>query len=215
MTEKGGEGARNSGSAQGGFASVSTVIKSLAVIVALFPGILALLELVDIPPTLIDLVKIISFSVSLIVLISVFLMRNWIYRIRNETAAVVGILAVLAGACCATGYFQFANKHTFSIKYEDEGDPETYIIPRNPSPELKAMVAPFGGSYERALRTGTNSDEIADQMGDEALGSMAIMIVLLILSQILLIAPVVAAAWKLAGVPPVQGAPADQAEPSA
>lgn len=181
------------------FQKAGNVIKGLAALVALFPGVAIIFGLVDIPPTLADMVKVISFSVSLIVLISVFLVRARIVAMSNDRAAIVAAAAVFVGAACLTAYYQFGREYT--VVLGTQAQPEPHIIPLNPSPEIRAQVDLFGGDYDEALRMGPESESLKLLMRRESTSTIIIMVLLLVLSQVLLIAPVVGAAWKLAGAP--------------
>src|SRR5436190_6209224 len=190
-----------------GLTSVTNLLRGLGALIAIFPAVAVVFGLVDIPPTLIDLVKIISFSVSLIVLLGVFLLRSWILNLSNGRAALLAAVAVAIGAISLTTYFQFANSHT--VKIEENPEAERYfIVPLNPSQAILDRVRPFGGDYEEALRMSTQRETLAQLMEEQRASSLAIISLLLILSQVLLIAPVVAAAWKLAGAPAIVPEPA-------
>lgn len=184
--------------------SAGNAIKAVAGIIALFPGIVVLLGLVAIPPSLADLVKIISFSISGVVLLAVFLMGDRIQRLSKGRTVFYTVTAVVLGAACATFYFQFANRHTVIVE-TGPASAETYIIPLDPSERIREVVAPLDYDYKVALQAATQRAELRRWMVDESGSSMAVMIVLLVLSQILLVAPVVAAAWRLAAAPDAQG----------
>ncbi len=186
-----------------GLATTGNVIKGAAALIALFPGIAVIFGLVDIPPTLVDLVKVISFSVGVIVLLAVFLLRERIVATSNVRAAVIGVIAVLIGAASLTSYYQFANRHTVVIPVEGTNQVTRYIIPLNPSRDILDLVDIFGGDYDEALRMSPEAETLKLRMRDESGSSIVIIIMLLVLSQVFLIAPVVAAAWKLVGAPAV------------
>jgi hypothetical protein len=182
----------------------NNVIKGIAAIVALFPGIAVLLRLVEIPPSLADLVKVISFSLSGVVLIAVFLLGDRITRLSKEKVALYSIVAVLLGAGCSYGYFRFADSHTVVVELPDQTT-EKYIVPLNPSASIREAVEAMDGSYEAALQLSPDREALKRSMDRESGSSMLVMILLLVLSELLLVAPVVGAAWRLAGGP---GAPA-------
>lgn len=189
--------------AKTGFDAVATVIKGIAAIYALFPGIAVLLGIVAIPPSLVDMVRVISFSVSGVVLISVFLLGERLLRLSRERAALYSIVAVLIGAVCVGAYFQFANAHTVEIQVGRDpatgrDELKTYIIPLNPSPEMRELVEP-DNDYRIALQTSGERERLKQLMIAEGWSSMAIMILLLVISEVLLVAPVVAVAWIWAG----------------
>jgi len=194
------------------FDTVGAVIKGVAAIYALFPGIAVLSGLVAIPPSLADMVKVISFSVSGIVLISVFMLGDRMRHLSKERAAIFSLIAVLIGAACVGGYFQFANRHTVEIQVTAT-ETKTLIIPLNPSRDILELVEPDNYDYRITLQTSPERERLKRMMMAESWSSMAIMILLLILSEVLLVAPVVAAAWILAGAPDVMGA--DSKEESA
>ena len=198
------------------FESTGNVIKSAAALIALFPGLAIIFGLVDIPPTLADLVKVISFSVSVIVLIAVFLLRDRIVAMSNERAAIIGVIAVLIGAASLTFYYRFADKHTVVIPIPSTQEVERHIIPLNPSREILDRVAIYSGDYDETLRMHPDAELLKDEMKDQAGSAVIIMILLLVLSQLFLIAPVVAAAWKLVGAPALgeDGAAARPAAPA-
>lgn len=199
-----------------GFQKISGVIKGIGVLIALFPGVAIFFRLVDIPPTLMQLVQIISFSISLIVLISVFLARSIINRMSRERIALVCAVAVVLGAISITSYYLFARSHTVVVRTLDPAAPaeearvDRYVVPLNPSPELREIVDPYFGDYQEAIRMSVDRQTMKQLMEEESRSSLLIMIILLVLSEVLLIAPVVIAAWKLAGTPDVVGADGDQ-----
>jgi hypothetical protein len=189
----------------GKFATTGNVIKGAAALIALFPGIAVIFDLVDIPPTVIQLVRIISFSVGIIVLLAVFLLRDRIVAMSNERAAILGVVAVLIGAASLTGYYQFASRHTVIIPVEGTDRVDRYVIPLNPTPEIRTPVEIFGGDYDEALRMSPEAETLKIRMRDQQGSSVVIMVLLLVLSQVFLVAPVVAAAWKLVGAPVMDG----------
>jgi len=186
---------------------ISGVLKGIAAVIALFPGVAIYFRLVDIPPTLMQLVEIISFSISLIVIISVFLARDIISRMGSARVGLLCSIAVVLGAASITGYFLFARGHTVVVRAPEGPTPgshenvQRYIVPLNPSPELTAIVDPFFGDYEEAIRMSVQRETMKQLMNEESGSSLLVMIVLLVLSELLLMAPVVVGAWKLAGTP--------------
>ena len=171
------------------------IIKALAAVIALLPGIAVLTGLVDIPPTLAQLVQMLSFVISILVLIVTILLTERLRRLRAEMAVVLIALAAVTGAVLATAYFQFAQGH---IAYGEAGGEEArYLIPLDPSPRVRQIVAPYGDDYDEALQTSLERRELARLLEREGGGSAAVMIILMVLAQALLIGAVVAGAWKL------------------
>jgi Ca2+/Na+ antiporter len=194
----------------------NNTIKGIAAIIALFPGIAVLLRLVEIPPSLADLVKVISFSISGVVLIAVFLLSDRISRLSREKVALFSIVAVLLGAACSYAYFRFADSHTVVVELPD-GSKDKYIVPLSPSAPLLEAVEAWDDSYEKALQLSPDREDLKRSMDRESGPSMLVMILLLVFSELLLVAPVVAAAWRLAAGPqqPTRPRAAKKAPPPA
>lgn len=184
--------------------NVGGIVKAAAGLLALFPGIAILLGLVDIPPSVGNLIKVISFSVSVLVILAVFLLSDRIQRMSNNRAVLYAIIAVVIGSATATTYYQFANSRLVTVQKVD-GSSEKYLAPGTPSQQILDIVQPAVdgrptiSEYQFALQsTGAGSD-LKDLMLAESRWTMILMVVLLILSEVLLVAPIIAAAWKLAG----------------
>lgn len=171
------------------------LIKALAAVVALLPGVAVLTGLVDIPPTLVQLVQMLSVTVSLLVLIAVILLTDRLRRLRAEAVVAMIAVAAVAGAGLATAYFQFAKSHIAVV--ESAGEEIRYLIPLAPSPRVRQIVAPYGDDYNEALQTSLERRELARLLEQEGGDSAAVMIALMVLAQALLIGAVVAGAWKL------------------
>ena len=185
------------------FEYVGAIIKGIAAIYALFPGIAILYGLVEIPPTLVDMVKIIAFSVSGIVLLSVFLLDSQIRRLRPARAVVYSVIGVLLGAVCVVTFFSFANQHAIVVE-NSRGEEQHFITPLTPSQEIIRIVhprvpnAPTPHEYKRAMQIEPEREHLKELVRRASLWTTVIIIVLLVLSEVLLIAPLVAAAWRLA-----------------
>jgi hypothetical protein len=180
--------------------SVGTLIKVLVALLALMPGIAVLTGLIDIPPTLVQLVKGLSFFVSIVVLIAILLVSQRIRKLPGTTVAILAGLAVLLGSGAAVGYWMFASRHIVVIQSSgQEGDEETarYVVPLRPSAEMQRLVAPYNGDYAEALETSIQRPRLRQLMEEQAGGSAALMIVWLVLAQTLLVGGIAAGAWRL------------------
>jgi flagellar basal body-associated protein FliL len=181
--------------------SVETLVKALAALLALMPGIAVLTGLIDIPPTLVQLVKALSFFVSIVVLIGILLISQRIRRMTGTAVAILALGAVVVGAAGAVGYWSFAGRHIVVVESADgEGEAQTerYLVPMRPSAEIQRLVAPYSGDYAEALLTSNQRARLRQLMDQDSGGTAALMIVLLVLAQTLLVAGVAAGAWKLA-----------------
>jgi hypothetical protein len=183
---------------------VGLIIKGVAAIYALFPGLAVALHMVEIPPSLGDLVKIIAFSVSGTVIIAVFLLDRRVRRISNERAVLLSVGGVVVGGMLLIGYFWFATAYTAKV-VDPPGVTTPYIVPMHPTAEIVRIVHPANGynptifEYERAMRMETDRARLKKAVGEENIFTVIVMILLLVFSEVLLIAPVVMVAWKLAG----------------
>ena len=173
-----------------------TVIRTTAGLIALLPPVAILTGLVDIPPSLIDLIKMLSFFVSVGILLAIFLLGKHISRVRSGWMAAATIAAILLGGIFATSYMLFANRHIAVVARGD--DTERYVVPLHPSPAIQRIMAGFGGDYVEALQTSSQSARLEQLMQEEDGSSTMVMIALLVAAQTLLVAGVVAAAWRLA-----------------
>jgi DMSO/TMAO reductase YedYZ heme-binding membrane subunit len=190
--------------------SAGNVVKAVIGLMALFPGIAVLIALVDIPPSLGQTIKVIAFSVCVVVVLSVFLLDDWLARLRRKLAIVGALLGVIAGAACLQAYRGFAQAHVVEINAPPPHN--LYIAPRTPSQDILNIVDPVSPGrptvieYRQALGGSNNSDQLKQLMDQESGWTTVIMIALLILSEVLLIAPVVALVWKLASSDSTDGA---------
>jgi hypothetical protein len=177
--------------------NVGNLIKALIAFLGLLPGIAILTGLISIPPSLADLVKMLSVFICIVALVLVLLATNWILRTSGAIVGGLAVVAVIAGAGCASAYWSFANRHIVLIE-RAPGQIERYVAPLQPSAEIQALMAPYHGDYVEALETSSRSARLGQLMDDESGSAIGVMIALLLMSQVLMVGGVVAAAWKLA-----------------
>jgi hypothetical protein len=176
---------------------VGYLIKALIAFLGLLPGIAILTGLISIPPSLADLVKMLSVFICIVALVLVLLATNWLQRTNVAIVGGLAVVAVIAGAGCASAYWSFANRHIDLIE-RAPGQIERYVVPLRPSAEIQALMAPYHGDYVEALETSSRSARLGQLMDDESGSAVGVMIALLLFSQVLMVGGVVAAAWKLA-----------------
>ncbi|HEY9553133.1 hypothetical protein [Allosphingosinicella sp.] len=179
------------------FEEFGWLIKAVAGILALLPGVAILLGLVDIPPDLEDLINYISFSISIVTILAVMLLTPAIDKVRPSLAAVIIVVCAAAGAVSATSYRSFAQSHIVSIPVGEEV--ERHVIPLNPSAEIRQLMEPYSWDYVEALQTHVQRVRLKELMARDSGGSTARMILLLVLAQTLIVGAIVFGAWKLAG----------------
>jgi hypothetical protein len=172
----------------------------LIAILAFFPGIAVYLELVEAPPDFVGAAKIISFSIAIMALICIPLLSDRIMTLDKRKVAIFAVAAVALGGASLLLYVNFAKTHIFS-GVTDTGE-KKFIIPLFPSEDTQRIVdmmgthAPLQERYSRAVESG-DGPALIESLNSDSLDSFSLMVVLLLLSQVLLVAPPVAAAWRL------------------
>lgn len=176
-------------------------IKAIGAVIALFPGMAYLVGIVELPASMVTTVTIVAFSVSTVVLIAVFLLGDWIRLLSKRRAIIYSVSAVILGGLIVIAYSEFAQSHVVTIP-PSAGSPKiSFVTPVAPSDAfLESMGTghPTKANYEDAYFAAADIPIFREDLHRESLWTRLIMYLLLLLSQILLIAPVVAAAWKLA-----------------
>jgi hypothetical protein len=174
---------------------VGTLVKAIAAMLALLPGIAMLLGLVAIPPSIVDLAKYVSLSVSIVVVLVVMLLTDSIRAWRAPVvAAVIGACAI-AGVGLAVFYLTFTSDHVVVVGGGQQA--VHHIVPLHPSQEIQRLVAPYGGDYLEALNTSVDRQQLADAMQRERRSAVFIIVTLLISAQMFVISAIVLGAWKL------------------
>jgi hypothetical protein len=191
-------------------ANLSWLIKAVGAVIAILPGVAILLGLVDIPPDLEDLIKYVSFAISVVTILAVLLLTSAIQRLSSGWAVAIIAACVIGGAASAIAYRGYASTHILTV-IGDTGEAEHLIIPQDPSPELRALVEPLSYDYAEALQTHVQRVRVKQLMVRESGPATLRMIVLLVVAQTLTIGAIVLGAWKLSGAlgagprPPLDG----------
>jgi hypothetical protein len=178
------------------FDSLGKMIKAIIAVLALLPGAAVLTGLIDIPPTLVELVKALSVFAGIVLLAGIALLSPVIARIRTATVVAVAVGGVVAGAGFAVGYRSFADRHIVLI--DADGAVERFVIPSAPSPAVDRIVEPYGGDYAEALMASPRRERLRLLMEEESGASVAMMVVLMLAAQTLMVGGVAIAGWKLA-----------------
>lgn len=173
------------------------IIKAVAVLLGLLPGIALLLGLVDIPPSLADLIKFLTFAISIGVVICIMLLRDRIRRLTNKTVAIFVVSAVLIGSAFATAYMIVAKDHI--IVMTTGAGIERHVKPLYPSADIQEIMRAYRGDYKEALATSNRNAELSALMERESGSAIVLLILLLVTGQVLLVSGIVGGAWKLAG----------------
>jgi hypothetical protein len=181
--------------------NLHTFFKALIAILAFFPGIAVYSELVEAPPDFVGAAKIISFSIAIMALICVPLLSDKIMALTKRKVALFAVLGVILGGASLMLYMSFAKTHIFPGA--TAAGSKKFIIPLYPNRRTLEIVdnmgtrRPLKERYSRAIESGHGPDLIAE-LDTDSWDSFGLMVVLLMLSQVLLVVPPVAAAWRLA-----------------
>jgi hypothetical protein len=199
--------------------NVQNYLKVVIGILAFFPGIAVYLELVEAPPDFVGAAKIISFSIAVMALVCVPLFADRIMSLNKRKVAILAVFAVVLGGASLMGYVAFAK--SYIVTGTTDAGPKKFIIPLFPNARTQEIVDMMGtrgapqARYTRAIESGEGPELIAN-LNSDSWDSFALMVVLLILSQVLLVVPPVAAVWRLSPEgPPDPGAAAKADKASA
>ena len=177
-------------------ATLSNLIKAMIAVLALLPGAAVLTGLIDIPPTLVELVKALSVFAGIGILIAILLLSDSIRRLGGRTVAVLTLASVLLGGGFAMGYRSVASRQVVVVT-TDAGI-ERFVIPLAPSDEIARLVLPYRDDYAEALMTSVRAERLRQLMEEESGSAVALMVVLMVLAQTLLVGGLLVGGWKLA-----------------
>lgn len=182
-----------------GLDRTSAIAKFLALMFAILPGVTTIGGLFSVPQELDGLVKVVSFSTAMLVLIVIFLLSQQIARAKTRLVATGALIAILAGAGAAIGYVSIADRYVVVVR-EGMGVRE-HILPIRPSQEARAIAAPYGGDFAAALEVSPLRERLGQQLDRDNAGTAALMTALLVAAQLLVAAGAATTAWKLSGDP--------------
>ena len=175
---------------------LATLIKAVIGLLALLPGVAVLTGLIDIPPSLVDLVKALSIFAGIAVLIAILLLSGTIRALSGRTVALLTLSAVVLGGGFAVAYRAVAARQVVVV--ETGREVERFVVPLTPSAEIRRLVAPYGGDYAEALMTSVRAERLHQLMEEESGSAVALMIALMVVAQTLMVGGIVVGGWKLA-----------------
>jgi hypothetical protein len=184
-------------------------IKAIVAVIAIFPGMAYLTGIVELPASMVKTVTIIAFSVSAVVLLAVFQLGDWIRALSKRRAITYSVSAVLLGGLMVIGYSEVARRHVAIVSEPGQTAVISFVTPMFPSKgflESMATPNPTTEDYAAAYEGAADPLSFRGEVDRESLWTRLIMYLLLLASQVLLVAPVVAAAWKLADTVTAQAA---------
>lgn len=174
---------------------LSSLIKAAIGLLALLPGVAVLTGLIDIPPTLVELVKALSVFVGIGVLIAIMLLSETIRRLNGRTVALMTVSAIVLGAGFAVAYRAVATRQVVIVAMGDQI--ERFVVPLVPSEEIGRLVGPYGGDYAEALMTSVRAERLRQLMEEESGSAVALLVALMVAAQTLMIGGIVVGGWKL------------------
>lgn len=175
--------------------SVGKLIKAVAGLLAFFPLLALMFDIVKIPESLASMSKIASFFVTVACILGVILNRKLIERTPNGRASVIILATVLFGITATVSYWKIGTGQIIGI--EQDGKVEQIVLPMNPSSDIRKMIAPFGDDYADAIITGAQSDKLRQKIDEENATTFALLFTLLVAANVLLVVGVVGGAWKI------------------
>lgn len=177
--------------------AVGRIIQAITALLGLMPAIAVLAGLVDIPPDLADLIRVLTFFASAAVILGIILMRGTIRRAKAGPMAGFVLGAILLGSVAATSYWLLAVDHIVTIRYGDKVERD--VVPLHPTRRITDVRDAFGGSYEQALVTYPQRDDLRRWMREESKSASVLLLFLLVAANVLLVSGLVVGAWRAAG----------------
>lgn len=171
--------------------NASGLLKAVGGFVAALPPLAVITGLVDIPPTLGQLVKLITVPISIVVVVLIFVLGPSIVRMSAKHAAITFGGCVLFGALATVFYYNFAGAHVVAAR------DQPVVIPLNPSVEIRTIMEPYDEDYAEALENASDNERLRVLMEREAGSAVAVMVLMMVLAQVLMVAGMVGAIWKI------------------
>lgn len=169
----------------------TNLLKAIIALLGLLLPILVVTKIVEIPPALAELVKLITFPSSVVAVAAIVLLGETIRRWSpRKSVTVFAALAVLGSAAALSVYLIGP-----PLLYECEG--KRRIKPIFPSDNMVEMIDPHDDDYCKALRRYPDRNKIEARLEKDSRLSVVVLVVLMVLSVLSLVAAMVGAAWKV------------------
>ena len=169
-------------------------IKAILAFIALLPSIATIINLLEIPVRMAQLVTFLFGFVGIGIVLLMAILSDQIREMRAAAAALLLIATLIGGMISAIAYVQVAERHVVTVEWSDD-DPQV-LVPLDLSANLKAAKAAFGGDLHEALNTSRRRQQLLDEMRENSGTAETLMIVLLVLAQGLLVSSIAFAAWR-------------------
>ncbi len=178
--------------------AMGNVIKAAAAVVATLPGVAILTGLIPIPKELTTVVTFICAFVGIACILSVVLLSQAISRAKPARFVAAVLILAVVGSTTSASYYLFAKRLVVVIEDGESGKSSAHIIPLSPSKKLVQLLGPYPDDYREALETSGQRFRLMDYMNRENASAVALLILLLVLSQALLVSAIAVAAWRIA-----------------
>lgn len=169
----------------------SGLLKGTGLLLAALPPLAVITGLVSIPPTLGQLVKLVTVPISIVVVLIIFILGESISRLSPLRSVLIFGSLVVAGAAASVAYFAFAGSHIVS------GVDGPVVVPLQPSTQITEIVAPYDWDWEEALEHSADNERLAELMRQESASAVVLMVLLMVLAQVLMVAGMVGALWNI------------------
>ena len=190
---------------------VQNLLKMGVAILAIFPGLAVYISLAEVPPDFVGTAQIISFSLSILAVMCILLYSKRLARFQLKSVVIGAFLFLFLGVASLMFYTDFARSHVVVDYWTDapaekESDLPRRIMPLDPPQDIVDLLDQHGSAgrnekerYQLSFEGLSKEDAelLRTRMGEESLTSYTLMVILLLLSQVLLIAPPVAVATRL------------------
>ncbi|MBS0255656.1 MAG: hypothetical protein JSS36_10740 [Proteobacteria bacterium] len=181
------------------------VIQAAAAVIALMPSLALLSGAVPMPPSFSDLIKVVTFFLTLGTILLVFMVRNQIRTMSTRLVAILSVGSMLIGCVAAISFYFFSSQHLIRITRGSKI--ETYVVPLSPSRRISEQVDSYFGNYPEALVGSPQRELLQQWMAEESTSASVTMIVLLAIANTFLAGAIVAGAWKIASAERQKAAP--------
>lgn len=166
-------------------------MKAVIALLGLLPSVALLTGMIEIPPSLERLVKLVTVPLSIVAIVAIMLQASAIRRWSPRRATVVFGSCVLIGMVAAATYYLVAE----SCVFEYRGD--RMISGLRPSRETRDIIEPWANRYDQALDNSPRSDRLRELLRTERVLTLVVMFLLMVVSQLLWVIAIVGSALKL------------------
>ncbi|HEV2816344.1 MAG TPA: hypothetical protein VGW40_03870 [Allosphingosinicella sp.] len=182
-------------------AFITRLIRSIGSIVGLAVPTAILIRLGRLPDYVSDTALILLPSVTIAVIIAIFVLGEQIGKLASGRIAAALIACAMAGATCTAVYSLTAYNLVIGRNIVNEaGTIQSLrdIKPLTPTDRIRAIIHPYRDDYHVALMRSPYAGELRRLMRDNNQSAVGLILVTMLLAQLLLVVAIVGGAWWLA-----------------